>query len=67
MRPNQFKTLSYLIKALGLIIAIYFVFCHPLFTLISLLCLIVLVLLLIKNLDKISEFIEDLTDGFNKK
>jgi hypothetical protein len=67
MRPNQIILLKNIAKVLGIIIAAYFIWFHPLFVFIMFLVVILLGILLIIYLPKISEFIQDLVDGINNK
>jgi hypothetical protein len=67
MRPNQTILLKNIAFVLGIIIAAYFIWFHPLFVFIIFLIVILLGILLIIYLPKISEFIEDLVDSLNKK
>jgi hypothetical protein len=67
VRPNQIQTLKNIAKILSIIIAVYFVYCHPLFTFILVLIVIVLGIILLIYLPKISQFIEDFVDDLNSK
>lgn len=66
MRPSQIKLLKNIARILSIIIAAYFIFYHPIFVLIMILIVIVLGILIVIYLPKINDFIEDLTDNFNK-
>ena len=59
MRPNQERILKNIAKILGLLLAIYLVFWHPLFVLLTIISLVLLVILLIVYLPRIKEFFED--------
>ena len=66
MRPDQIKILKIIAKFLSIIIAGYFIFYHPLFVIILVLIVIGLGILLDIYLPKINDFIEELTDSFNR-